>query len=273
MPAIARPIEDEGGERGDREDDGDRHRHAEDAAGIGWPIERLDIGRAQRDRPALAQPRRQAAKDAHGAERDDEGLDLADGGDQAVCKPAERAGDHREDHRDRQHQHRIGDHAGIHQDDHQAGDERRHRADRQIEAARGDDEGGADRDDGDEGAARRNVGEIGDADEIGIEHCPDDQQQDQSGKGGDARRSTSRQDLRRISRVSSFTLIAKINLPSVLGILYLRVRGPPWPARDASCRRLPFHAGSVAHDFLFGDLVALELADDPPVRASRNARG
>ncbi len=110
----------------------------------------------------------------------------ADGGDQAVCKTAGAADeDGRNDGR-RQHQRRIGNDAGIHEEDHHAGNEGHHRADRQIEIARRDHEGRADGDDRDEGAARRDIGEVGHTDEIRIDERPDDQEQHQGRKRGDS---------------------------------------------------------------------------------------
>ena len=74
-----------------------------------------------------------------------------------------------------------------------------------------DHEGRADRDDGDEGAARRDIGEVGDADEIRIDHRADDQQQDQRRKGRDGPQIDIPPGSARISQclASSLTLIAK----------------------------------------------------------------
>ena len=68
--------------------------------------------------------------------------------------------------------------------DHHAGHERRHGADRQVEPAARDHEGRADRDDGDEGRSRHHVEEVRGGEEIGIDERARDDQHDQ----GDERR-------------------------------------------------------------------------------------
>ncbi len=53
---------------------------------------------------------------------------------------------------------------------------------RKGQVACGNDEGGAHRDDGDEGAAGGDVGEVVETDEVGVDHGTDDQQQCKRGK-------------------------------------------------------------------------------------------
>jgi hypothetical protein len=104
----------------------------------------------------------------------------------AVEQAATRADDEREHDRGRQHERGVSDHAGIHEEDHEAGDEGHHGADGKIEVARRDDEGGTHRDDRDEGATRRDIRQVVDADEVGVYQRPDDQQQRQRRKGRDS---------------------------------------------------------------------------------------
>ncbi|MGF6698522.1 hypothetical protein OKW38_003134 [Paraburkholderia sp. MM5496-R1] len=70
----------------------------------------------------------------------------------------------------------------VHQPDHDARDQRGHRADRQIDAARDDHEGHADRDDADERRAREHVHQVVERREVAIEQRADDAQQDQPGE-------------------------------------------------------------------------------------------
>ncbi len=80
---------------------------------------------------------------------------------------------------------RICNDAAVHEQDHEAGDEGHHRADGKIEPAGGNDEGGADGDNGDEGAARQNVQQVVDADEIRIGKGAENQKQDERDEGRD----------------------------------------------------------------------------------------
>jgi hypothetical protein len=77
------------------------------------------------------------------------------------------AGDHADDDDAPADAHR-GDEI-VHHDDHDAGDYGGHRADRQIEAARGDHERRADGDDADEGGAREDVGDVVVGEEVLVE--------------------------------------------------------------------------------------------------------
>ena len=103
MPPVTGAVKHEGGYRGGYEDNDDRHRHAQDVAEIDRTIKRLDFRVAQRDRPALRQPCGQAAINAHGAERGDEGFDTANGGDEAVRQPAGSPDGERQRHGGKQH--------------------------------------------------------------------------------------------------------------------------------------------------------------------------
>ncbi|MCY1288630.1 hypothetical protein D9M70_376780 [compost metagenome] len=179
MPTVARAVEDKGRHGSHREDDDDRYRQAEDRAEISRPIDLLELRLLKGDCAALRQPGRQSPIDAHGAERCDEGLDPADRGDQTVGKTTECAGDDSKQDRRQKHEYRIGDDPGVHEQDHQTGDEGDHRPDGEIEIARRNHESRSDRDDGDEGAAGSDVGEVVDADEVGIDQRPYQQQQRQ----------------------------------------------------------------------------------------------
>ena len=113
-----------------------------------------------RDGAARREPDHERAEDAHGAERHDEGLDASEGDDEAVGQAAGGAQRDGREHADAQacpgrapprlFRVRIMTPAT----------QRRHGADRQIEPAAGDHEGGADRDDGDEGRARHHVEQV-----------------------------------------------------------------------------------------------------------------
>ena len=111
---------------------------------------------------------KQRAEDAHGAERDDERLDLAERGGDAVEQPAKGADGERQRHRRNNQERRIRDQPGIQEQDFEARHEGRHRPDRQVEPAAGDDQRLSDRDRGDEGAARQDVGQIVEAEEARI---------------------------------------------------------------------------------------------------------
>jgi len=104
---------------------------------------------------------------------------------EAVRQPTAGADDNRENDCRCQHQRGIGDRARVHEQDHQAGDEGHHRADGQIKVAGRNDEGRADGDDSDEGAAGRNVGEVRKPDEVRVHQCADDEQQQERGERSD----------------------------------------------------------------------------------------
>ncbi len=78
---------------------------------------------------------------------------------------------------------RIGRAEIVQRQDHHAGDEGRHGADGEIEPSAGDDEGGADRDDGDEGRARDDVEEVRRGEEVGVHEGPDGHQHGERDEG------------------------------------------------------------------------------------------
>ncbi len=124
-----------------------------------------------------------------------------------------------EGHGGGQHQMRIGNRARIHEQDHQARDKGEHRADRQIEIARGNDEGRADRDDRHEGAAGRDIRQIVDADEIRIGQRAKHHSSASATKGATARRSISfRSDLGFSAACPSSTLMSKTSSHNALGL-------------------------------------------------------
>ena len=154
----------------DRHAEDDQHRigHAEQVAEIDLAIGRADVVVPDGDRPALREPGEQRAEDAHRAERHDERLDLAERRRQAVEQAAQRADRERQRHRRDDQQRHVVDQPRVQEQDGQARDEGRHRADREVEPAAGDDERLPDRDRGDERAPRQDVGEIVEAEEARI---------------------------------------------------------------------------------------------------------
>ncbi|KAH0435535.1 hypothetical protein KCU90_g4459, partial [Aureobasidium melanogenum] len=95
-----------------------------------------------RQRAAIREPRQHRAKNAQRAQRDDERLN-ASFGDQQPVRAAEQTAEHQREHdaegEDQQGCQRMTADTGgksVHQPDHAARDQRRHRPDRQIDAAR-----------------------------------------------------------------------------------------------------------------------------------------
>ena len=153
-------VQKERADSGHHRDADNRERDAEHAAEIDRPGGVLQIGGMERDRAALRQPGGEAPKDAHRAERRDERLDAAPGHDEAVEETAGAADDDRKRRGGEQEGDGAREPAGVEEQDQEAGDERDHRADGQVEAARGDHEGRAHCDGGDEGALRRDVQQV-----------------------------------------------------------------------------------------------------------------
>ena len=78
-----------------------------------------------------------------------------------------------------------------------AGDERRHGADREIDAAGDDDERRADGDDADKRRPREDVGEVRDREKGGVDRRSDDHEQDQGEERSDRLRSCRRATMSR----------------------------------------------------------------------------
>jgi hypothetical protein len=68
----------------------------------------------------------------------------------------------------------------VHHQDHAAGDQRRHRAHRQVDAAADDDEAHAHRDDADEGGAGEHVQRVVERGELAVQQRAGDAQQHQA---------------------------------------------------------------------------------------------
>jgi hypothetical protein len=121
----------------------------------------------------------------------------------------------------------------VHDDDHDAGDDRGHGADRQVEPAGGDDEGRADRDDADEGRTGQDVGDVVVVEEIlGLSEIAEDAPAAISATSGPAVFSS----IRKPCWASQYQALIRSSFPTLL---------------DAS---------GVPHDFCFGDLGAFEHA-------------
>ena len=107
--------------------------------------------------------------------------------DDAIEQATGGADEQRHQHGDGYHQIAVAQRIGVvvHEQDHQAGDEGCHGANREIEAAGRNDEGAADSDNGDEGAARQHVGEIAGREEAVVDEDADEKQHGQRNKRRD----------------------------------------------------------------------------------------
>ena len=118
----------------------------------------------------------------HGAEGDDERLELAQRDDEAVGKPAQRAATDGNQRPDRECHAEAVRNAGVGEQDRAAADEGGHRADREIKPAGGDHEGSADADHRDERCAGDDIGDVVRGQEAPVQQRAD---HDEKGEGGE----------------------------------------------------------------------------------------
>ena len=178
-------VQDHGASHGDQQKDPDRKRHAQHGGVVHRAVQ---VGQraVQGQRAAVGQIGQEGAENAQRAERDDERFDIALGDEQAMHQA--KHGAQHDGHADTQHhngqrrQHDTADTHGqlVHEINHAAGNQRRHRTDRQIDAAGNDDKRHADGDDADEGRARQHVHHIVDGGEFAVEQGAGDAQGDQA---------------------------------------------------------------------------------------------
>ena len=142
--------------------------HATDAA-RGQPLERRVAGaKLESCRPVLRVEACHAPVDEQTAERHDEGLQLHLGDEEAVEQADDDAGQHDQTGGRAPRQAVVG-----HQADEDDAEQREDRADREIDAARDDDEAFADREQAVEPDQVRGVRDVDGRDEAGVQHRHD----------------------------------------------------------------------------------------------------